>query len=114
MSSKLEAYLQDILDSIDKIEIYIKDSSLDDLLKDPLRTDALALNLLVIGEAVGQLPKTVRAKHPDVPWRQIVGLRNIIAHQYFRFDLELIWNVVESELGTLKKAVQEIQAELND
>ena len=109
MSFKRQAHLEDILESISKIEAYKADASLDDLLGDPLRTDALALNLLVIGKAVGHILQDLRDHHLNIPWRQIVGLRNIITHQYFRFDLEIIWDVIENELDTLKLAVQDLQ-----
>ncbi len=77
-----------------------------------MRADAITLNLLIIGEAAGKIPEPARASHPEVPWRQMVGLRNVIARQYFHLDLEIIWDVVENELTTLKRAVTEMLSNL--
>ena len=89
-----------------KIESCRKEQPFSTLLADPLRADAITFNLLIIGEAAGKLPIDLREAHPQIPWRQVVGLRNVIAHQYFRLDLEIIWDVVEEELPELRRAVE--------
>ena len=106
VSRNVSVYLEDILEAVEKINVYTQGQSLKTLLEDPLRTDALVFNLLVIGEAAGQIPKDFRLNYPDVPWRQIVGLRNVIAHQYFQIDLEIVWDVVENELEPLERTVR--------
>ena len=111
MSRKVSVYLEDILEAVEKLRVYTQGQSLKTLLEDPLRADALVFNLLVIGEAAGQLPKDLRSNYPDVPWRQIVGLRNVIAHQYSQIDLEIVWDLVENELAPLEKTVKTM---LND
>ncbi len=107
MSRDVRLFLNDILEAVQKIEGY-KEESLETLLQTPMRADAITLNLLIIGEAAGKIPEPARASHPEVPWRQIVGLRNVIAHQYFHLDLEIIWDVIENELTTLKRAVTDM------
>lgn len=111
MSREVKLYLNDILDAILKIESYKKEQPFNTLLADPLRVDAITFNLLIIGEAAGKLPLDLREAHPQIPWRQVVGLRNVIAHQYFALDLEIIWDVVEKELPELRRAVKAMLAE---
>ncbi len=112
MSREVKLYLDDVLGAILKIEAYTKDQSLDTLLADPLRADAVTFNLLIIGEAAGKLPTDLRDAHAEIPWRQIVGLRNVIAHQYFGLDLEIIWDVVEKELPELRLEVEAMLEEV--
>ena len=112
MSREVKLYLNDILSAIIKIETYTRDQSLSTLFADPLRADAVTFNLLIIGEAAGKLPLDLREAHSQIPWRQVVGLRNVIAHQYFGLDLEIIWDVAEKELPELRRAVKAMLAEM--
>ncbi len=59
----------------------------------------------MIGEAVRSLPPDLRRRHPDIPWRSITALRNVLIHEYFGVDLEIVWRVVERRLPTLKRHV---------
>lgn len=70
---------------------------------------AVILNLLIIGEAVKHIDKESLASHPGIPWDDIAGLRDIIAHKYFHLDLELIWDVVSKNLSPLASAVAAMQ-----
>ena len=64
--------------------------------------DAVVRNLEVLGEAARQMPEDFVAKHPEVPWRTIAGLRNRIVHDYFGLDLEIIWQIISQDLPPLK------------
>lgn len=70
-------------------------------LGDAKTIDAVARNLEIIGEAVRQLPDGFKSTHPDIPWSQIAGMRNRIVHEYFRLDLEIIWQIVHEDLPDL-------------
>jgi uncharacterized protein with HEPN domain len=68
--------------------------------------------LEIIGEAVKNLPQEIKEKHPDIPWKRIAGMRDILIHEYFGIDLALTWEVVEKELPNLKKRIIEIKEKL--
>jgi len=72
--------------------------------------DAVIRNLEVIGEAVRNLSAEFRRKHPDTPWRSITALRNVLIHEYFGVDLEIVWRVVQRRLPILKRHVQALLA----
>lgn len=82
---------------------------------DPLMAqDAMVRNFEVIGEAVKQIPGFLKEKRPDIPWRRIAGLRDVLIHQYMSVDLEAVWAIVEEDLPILKQAVTEILAGVQD
>jgi uncharacterized protein with HEPN domain len=72
-----------------------------------------ALHLQNIGEAANSLPREVCAMAPDLPWRKIIDMRNILVHHYFQIGEQLVWDAVESELPRLKRRVEEILAKLD-
>ncbi len=70
-----------------------------------MRLDAVLYNLIVIGEAVKQVPEDVRIKTPSLEWRKISGLRDIVAHEYFGVNLLIIWDIVQNKLPDLHRAI---------
>lgn len=65
---------------------------------DPMRQDAVVRNLEIVGEAAKQVPDSLREQAPEIPWRQMAGMRDKLAHDYFGVDLALVWDVVANEL----------------
>jgi len=76
--------------------------------------DAVVRNFEVIGEAVKRIPESMKEERPDIPWRRIAGLRDVLIHQYMRVDLEAVWAIVRDDLPEFKQAVAEILAEMQD
>jgi uncharacterized protein with HEPN domain len=72
--------------------------------------DAVVLNLQIIGEAVKSIPDSVKAKYPQVDWRRIAGLRDVIAHGYFGLNEDLLWDLVQNRVPQLAEQIQEILA----
>ena len=68
----------------------------------------MARNLEVIGEAAKSLSKDIKDKHKDVEWKKISGLRNILAHEYFGIDVEIVWDITKNKLPELKSAISRI------
>jgi uncharacterized protein with HEPN domain len=97
-------FLQHIRDAIARIEVYTA-AGRRAFLSDTMVQDAVIRNLEVIGEAVRNLPIDLRRRHPKIPWRSITALRNVLIHEYFGVDIDIVWRVVERRLPTLKRHV---------
>jgi uncharacterized protein with HEPN domain len=109
MSRDYKVYLEDILEAAEKIERYLQDvNDLESFRQNDLLIDAVIHNLFVIGEAVKHIPPDVRAKYPEIEWRRIAGLRDVIAHMYFGIKLEIIWDSATNKLPELRLIIQRI------
>lgn len=108
-----ELYLRDIKEAIEKIKKYTKDINFEQFSTDDEKIDAVVRNLEIIGEAVKHIPKNIKQKHKSINWEDIVGMRNIITHEYFGVDLEIIWKTITEKLPKLKNKTEEILNELS-
>ncbi len=102
--AKQRLYLHDILSAIGRIEAYAADGETT-FFRDWKTQDAIIRQISIIGEAAGRLPVTMKTKHSDVPWKDIVGMRNIVIHNYVDTDLPTVWETVEQDLPRLKTSV---------
>ncbi len=109
MQRELNVYVEDIIQAIGKIEKYISDMEKEDFINNELVQDAVIRNLEVIGEAVKRIPNDVRSSYEEVPWRKISGLRDILIHEYFGININIVWDVIENKLQPLKVVVVELQ-----
>ena len=73
---------------------------------DPKTNEAIAYEMLKLGEAAGRVSAPFRKKHTEVPWRRLASLRNEIVHEYFRIDLDSLWEFVQSELDAVDRALR--------
>ena len=105
-------YVEDILESIKHIEDYVKGEELGNFLKDSKLQDSVIRRLEIIGEAIGNLPEETQALNPDIPWRQIAGLRNVLIHEYFGVNMERVWNVIVNDLPPLKNQFIKLKSKL--
>jgi uncharacterized protein with HEPN domain len=101
-------FVEDILESVEKIEEYVKDMTLDDFKQDRKTTDAVVRNFEIIGEASRYIPDDIKIKFQNVDWKAIAGLRNRIAHEYFGISLAIVWEIIKGELPILKEQMKEI------
>lgn len=109
MKRDIRQYLEDIIESTTKLEEYIKDLTEEDFYNNTLIQDAVLRRIENIGEAVKHVPKHLRDKYPDIPWKSIAGMRDILSHEYFGIILENAWNVAKKEASKLKKNIIKIQ-----
>jgi len=105
-------YVDDILESLTKIGIYVEGMSFDAFRKDSRTIDAVVRNFEIIGEASKQLPEDLRRKHPDVEWKEMSGMRDKLIHAYFGVNLEVVWKTAKERVPKLRLAVQQVLDEL--
>lgn len=101
-------FLYDIKEALDKIEGFTTGISLEDFEQDVKTIDAVLRNLEIIGEASKHIPKSIRERYTNIDWKAIIGMRNIIAHEYFGVRLEIIWKTIEERLPELKETIEKI------
>jgi uncharacterized protein with HEPN domain len=99
-------YADDIIESCCKIKRYIAGMTFDVFVADERTRDAVIRNIEVIGEAAKNLPDEVIAKAPEVEWRKVRGMRDVLAHGYFGLDVKVVWNTATTKLEMLEKVVR--------
>lgn len=104
-------FIEDILESIEKIETYIRDMDFENFKKDDRTIDAVVRNLGVIGEAARNVEIEIKNKYSNVPWQDITDFRNRITHAYFTLSLPIVWHILKQELPSLKKRMKQILEE---
>ncbi len=105
-------FIDDILKSIKNIEDFSEKLDKDKFSKDELRQSAVIRQLEIIGEAVKNLPGTLKEKYPKTPWKEISGFRDVLSHSYFGVKIERVWNIIENDLEGLKLEILKIKRDL--
>jgi len=105
-------FLQDILESIERIEEYTEGYDFETFTKDRKTVDAVLRNLEIIGEAAKHIPENIQTQHPEIPWKRVIGLRNVVIHHYFGVDLSIVWVIIKKQLPELKDAVISLLEEI--
>jgi uncharacterized protein with HEPN domain len=108
MSRDEQLRLLDILDAIDRTISYVEGMTYDDFLADRKTQDAVTRNIEIIGEAVRTLSEDFRECHADIPWNEIVAMRNVIVHQYFGILPDVVWDVIKNELPVLRSQIAKL------
>jgi uncharacterized protein with HEPN domain len=108
MSRHEKLRLLDILDAIDRIASYTEGMSYEGFLADRKTQDAVIHNVEIIGEAAHSLPADFVERHEDIPWNDIIGMRNVLVHQYFGILPDVAWDVIRNELPTLRAQIAKL------
>lgn len=107
----LQDYLNDIIESITDIKEFTKGMTIEDFVKDRKTMKAVVRCLEIIGEAAAKIPQPIRNNYSEIPWEEISGMRNKIAHEYFGIDLNIVWQTIEEDLKPLMDTISQM---LND
>ena len=108
MPREYKLFLSDILKATNKVQTFTEGLTFEEFSEDELIIDAVVRNLEIIGEAVKRVPESITSKRPDVEWKKIAGLRDILIHAYFGLDMEIIWDLIRNEVPLLQRVVNEI------
>ncbi len=106
--------LRHIIEAIEKIQRYTDGMSLSEFLDDQLTSDAVLRNFMVIGEAARYVPESMVAAFPEVPWADMRGMRNVVAHEYDRVRLVTIWATIHNDLPPLVPLLQRVLEEAEE
>lgn len=100
--------LLDIIESFEKIGRYTEGLDFEGFAANGMAADAVTRNVGIIGEAARHVPGTVQARYPDVPWRLMRGMRNVLIHDYPGVDLEVVWRTIHDDLPPTIARLREI------
>jgi len=105
MTRKISIYLDDILESIEKINNFTKDVNKEEFYANEEKQYAVIRGIEIMGEAARNIPEEFKMKNPDIPWKKINAMRNILIHTYDKVDIEEVWRVIKKDLQELKKKI---------
>lgn len=108
MTKDPKVYLTHILQSIQRIEKYLVGVSKEEFLQSDAIQDQITRRLEIIGEAVKQLPEEFKEQHPEIPWRDIGDMRNVLIHIYFDIDYEIVWRTATELIPKFKKQIEDL------
>jgi len=111
MSNRDRPSLEDMLRAARKALEHARGATRESLPSNPMRMDAVLYEIVVMGEAARRLSAEIRAAHPEVPWREIIGLRSVVTHGYDQIDDDELWRVIERDLPGLTAKLETILAQ---
>ena len=111
MPRDYKVFLDDMRDAIAKARRYAANLGLKEFADDEKTVDAVVRQLEIIGEAARSIPEDARSRHTQIDWRRVIALRNILIHQYFAVDVEIIWDIVQNKLPDLDRDIRQMLAE---
>lgn len=114
MTRDIKLYITDIIESISLIEEYTKNLTPAEFNNNQRVMDAVFRRLEIIGEAVKQMPQDFKVKYPEIPWRRIAGLRDVLTHEYFGIKIDRVWKILQTDLPELKKQIKKLLESLEE
>lgn len=111
MSREWRIYVRDMVTCCDKVIAYADGLSREAFDDRGMAFDAIVRNLELLGEAATQLPDEIRARAQDIEWRKLIGLRNVLIHGYFGVDEDILWDLVQNKVQSLRAALQALESQ---
>lgn len=112
MKRDISIYIKDVLENINRIEIFINGMNYDDFVNDEKTHYAVIRCIEIIGEAVKHIPPSFREKHPEIPWKDMAGMRDKVIHFYFGVNLESVWLTASKDIPNLKPLIFKVLEEI--
>lgn len=106
--SEISDYLSDIVTAIDEVAEFTSGMDFDDFAADKKTINAVIRSLEVLGEATKHIPAAVRRKHPDIPWKNMAAMRDVLIHNYMGVDLMTVWKVARERLPELRPLIEKL------
>lgn len=110
MKKDPRTFIAHILESIEYIEEDTDGMSQQSFLDDRTKQDAVIRRLEIIGETTKRIPEEFRNVHPDIPWKRMAGMRDVLIHEYLGIDLAIVWQVIQHEFPDLKQKLRHLQS----
>lgn len=108
MPRDIVLYIEDIIESTENIFSYVKGLSFTEFERDQKTIDAVIRNFQIIGEAARKLPEELTNNYPDIQWRRIIAMRNLIIHQYFGVEMSVVWATIKDDLPLFQKQIKKL------
>lgn len=114
MKREIKDYVLDVIDALDKAMTFTHDISYDKFMKDDKTIFAVIRALEIIGEGVKKIPEKIRGRYPDIPWKDMAGMRDKLIHEYHGVKVDIVWETVKEELPPLKPLFENILREIEE
>ncbi len=114
MKRDYRLYLDDMLEAVGKIERYTESLSYEQFRKDEKTIDAVITNFAIIGEAAKHIPAKIEKHYPEIPWKEMAGMRDKLVHEYFGIRLDVVWETIRVRLPQLKNLIEELLEDFDD
>ena len=107
-------YLADIIEAMAKIQRYTDGLTFESFAANEMVVDAVNRNLEIIGEAARSIPESIRNSNSQIPWQRMIGLRNIVIHEYFGIDLNIVWEIVRVNIPETRPLMEAMLKAMED
>ena len=107
----IQLYIQDINDSIESIQSFVGDITFEQFKNDDKTSSAVVRKFEIIGEAAKKVPDDIRKKFPDIPWKEMAGMRDRLIHSYFDTDYKLVWTTIKERITQIKPHIEKVLSE---
>jgi uncharacterized protein with HEPN domain len=108
-----ESYVEDIIEHMSYAEEFIKSMSFEEFANDKKTVLSVTKCIEIVGEATKRIPDSIREKYPEIPWRDMAGIRDRLVHGYFKVNLEIVWMTVTIEFPELRPKMEEVLSDVD-